>query len=515
MNRLGAKETNGGSTVQLFPNDAYNQTLVAHTHPAEWRNPVPTGRYNLVVIGAGTAGLVSAAGAAGLGAKVALIERHLLGGDCLNYGCVPSKALIRAARSAAEVRRAGEFGVRVPAGTQVDFAAVMERMRRLRSRLGPHDSAERFRQLGVDVYFGDARFVSPSTIEVAGQRLEFARAVIATGARAADPGIPGLADVGFLTNETVFSLTELPRRLLILGAGPIGCELAQTFRRFGSDVHLIQRGPKIMPREDPDASAIIQRRFEDEGIGLHLGVKVVQAEKTVTGKRLTGERDGRAWTLEGDAILVGVGRKANVEGLNLETAGVAYDANGVQVDDHLRTSNSRILAAGDICSTFKFTHAADAMARMVVQNALFFGRKRVSSLVIPWCTYTDPEVAHVGLTEAEAGKRGISVDTFTAPLDEVDRAILDGETEGFARIHVYKGRDRIAGATIVGSHAGEMMGEITLAMTKDIGLGDFANTIHSYPTQAEAIKKLGDLYQRTRLTPRVAAILRTIVRWRR
>ena len=501
--------------MDLIPNDSHNQALVKDTHPAEWRNPLPTGRYNLVVVGAGTAGLVSAAGAAGLGAKVALIERHLLGGDCLNYGCVPSKALIRAARSAAEVARAGDFGVQVPPGSRVNFAAVMERMRRLRAGISPHDSAERFRQLGVDVYFGDARFVGPTAIEVAGQRLEFARGVIATGARAADPGIPGLAELGYLSNETVFSLTDLPRRLLVLGAGPIGCELAQTFRRFGSEVHLIQRGPKILPREDADAAAIIQRRFELEGLGMHLGVKVLRAEETESSKRLVGERDGRPWSLEGDAILVGVGRMANVEGLNLEAAGVRFDANGVHVDDRLRTSNSRIYAAGDICSTYKFTHAADAMARIVLQNALFFGRKRVSSLVIPWCTYTEPEVAHVGLTEPEAANRGLAVDTFTVALDEVDRAILDGETHGFARVHVYKGTDRIAGATIVGTHAGEMMGEITLAMTRRLGLGAIAANIHSYPTQAEAIKKLGDLYQRTRLTPRVAAILRTILRWRR
>jgi pyruvate/2-oxoglutarate dehydrogenase complex dihydrolipoamide dehydrogenase (E3) component len=303
--------------------------------------------------------------------------------------------------------------------------------------------------------------------------------------------------------------------LLVLGAGPIGCELAQTFRRFGSEVHLIQRGQKIIPREDPDAAAIVQRRFEREGIQLHLGVKVIRAEKSAKGKRLVGERDGRKWSQEGDAILVGVGRKANAEGLNLEAAGVAYDANSVHVDDHLRTTNGRIFAAGDICSTYKFTHAADAMARIALQNALFFGRKKLSRLVIPWCTYTDPEVARVGLTEADAQGRGISVDTFTVRLDEVDRAILDGETEGFARIHVRHGTDRIVGATVVSAHAGEMMGEITLAMTRDIGLGAIAANIHSYPTQAEAIKKLGDLYQRSRLTPRVASILRTILKWRR
>jgi pyruvate/2-oxoglutarate dehydrogenase complex dihydrolipoamide dehydrogenase (E3) component len=388
-------------------------------------------------------------------------------------------------------------------------------MRRLRASISPHDSAERFSKLGIYVYFGDASFVGLTSLKVADQRLDFAKAVIATGARAADPGISGLADVSYLTNETIFSLTELPARLLVLGAGPIGCELAQTFRRFGSEVALIQRGPRLLPREDPDAGAIIQRQFEREGVSLHLGVKVMRAEKSNGGKRLVGERDGRPLTLEGDAILVGVGRKANVEGLNLEQAGVAYDANGVHVDDRLRTNNRRVFAAGDICSPYKFTHAADAMARIVIQYALFFGRKRASSLVIPWCTYTDPEVARVGLTEVEAAQRGISVDTFTLSLKEVDRAILDGETEGFARIHVRRGTDRIIGATVVGAHAGEMMGEITLAMTRRIGLGAIAANIHCYPTQAEAIKKLGDLYQRSRLTPRVAAILRIILRWRR
>jgi pyruvate/2-oxoglutarate dehydrogenase complex dihydrolipoamide dehydrogenase (E3) component len=501
--------------VLLYPDDRYNQELLANTRPPTWQNPTPSGQYNLVVIGAGTAGLVTAAGAAGLGAKVALVERHLLGGDCLNYGCVPSKALIRSARAAADVAGAGEFGVEAPPANRVDFGKAMERMRRLRAGISPHDSAARFRDLGVDVYLGDARFAGPSAVEVDGRRLEFSRAVIATGARAADPRIPGLAEVGYLTNETVFSLTERPPRLLVIGAGPIGCELAQTFRRLGSEVDLVQRGPRIMPRDDPDAAAIVRRRFEHEGIRLHLNVKAIRAERAGTAKRLVCEQKGQPMTLEADEILVGVGRKANVEGLGLEAAGVAYDAKGVRVDDWLRTTNHNIYAAGDICSPYQFTHAADALARIVIQNALFFGRKRMSRLVIPWCTYTDPEVAHVGLTEAGAREKGIAVDTFTVPLEEVDRAVLDGETEGFARVHVKKGTDRIVGATVVASHAGEMQGEITLAMTRKIGLGAFAGSIHSYPTQAEAIKRLGDLYQKTRLTPTVAGILRTIVRWRR
>jgi pyruvate/2-oxoglutarate dehydrogenase complex dihydrolipoamide dehydrogenase (E3) component len=494
---LPQKET----PVQLAPPDTYNRTLLANAHPADWQNPRPAGRYNLVVIGAGTAGLVSAAGAAGLGAKVALIERHLLGGDCLNYGCVPSKALIRAARAAADVARAADFGVMVPAGTRVDFAAVMERMRRLRAGISPHDSAERFRGLGVDVFLGDARFVGPAAVEVAGQRLEFAKAVIATGARAADPGIPGLAEVGYLTNETVFSLTELPARLLVLGAGPIGCELAQAFVRFGSEVTLINRSARIMPREDADAAAIVRRQFEREGIRLQLDVKVQRAEKAGAGKRLIGEQRGQPLVLEGEAILVGVGRAPNVEGLGLEAAGVAYDARGVHVDDRLRTSNRRIFAAGDICSPYKFTHAADAMARIAIQNALFLGRKRASSLVIPWCTYTDPEVAHVGLSEKEAQEKGIRLQTFVQELADVDRAILDGETEGFVKVHVKHGSDAIAGATVVARHAGEMISELTQAMVARLGLRTVAATIHPYPTQAEAIKRVGDAYNRTRLTP--------------
>jgi pyruvate/2-oxoglutarate dehydrogenase complex dihydrolipoamide dehydrogenase (E3) component len=413
------------------------------------------------------------------------------------------------------VARAAEFGIQVPIGVRVDFPSVMERMRRLRAGISPHDSAERFRNLGIDVFFGDAKFVGPTVVDVEGQRLEFSKAVIATGARAADPRIPGLAEAGYLTNETVFSLTELPARLIVLGAGPIGCELAQAFRRFGSEVHLINRGPRILPKEDADVAALIQRQFEKEGVHLHLDVKVLRAEKAESSKRLIGEQKGKPVVLEGDEILAGVGRQPNVEGLNLEAAGVGYDASGIHADDHLRTSNRNIYAAGDICSPYKFTHAADAMARIVIQNALFFGRKRVSKLVIPWCTYTDPEVAHVGLTQTEAQKRSIAVDTFTASLEENDRAVLDGETDGFAGVHVYKGTDRIAGATVVASHAGEMLNEITLAMTKGLGLSAIAATIHSYPTQGEAIKKLGDLYQRSRLTPRVAAILRTLLRWRR
>jgi pyruvate/2-oxoglutarate dehydrogenase complex dihydrolipoamide dehydrogenase (E3) component len=485
----------------VAPADEHNRVLLENTHPPEWVNPERSGKYNLVVLGAGTAGLVSAAGAASLGAKVALIEKHLLGGDCLNYGCVPSKAVIRAARVAETVREAAAYGVHIEGGFRVNFQEAMERMRRLRAGISEHDSARRFRDLGVDVFLGEGRFAGRSAVEVEGQRLEFTRAIIATGARAARPSFPGLAEAGFLTNETVFSLTELPRRLCVIGAGPIGCEMAQAFRRLGSEVCVITHGANILPKEDPDASAIVQRKFEQEGIRLVLGARILKVETVDGTKFVVFEQNGREEHTASDQILVAIGRSPNVEGLNLEAAGVAYDKKGVTVDDRLRTTNPRIYAAGDICSRFKFTHAADAMARLALRNALFFGRSKASSLVIPWCTFTDPEVAHVGLYEEEARKRGHPVVTHTVNMGEVDRAILDGATDGFARVHVDARSGHILGATLVSEHAGESISEFVLAMTQGVPLSAFSSTIHPYPTQAEAIKRLGDLSMRARLKP--------------
>jgi pyruvate/2-oxoglutarate dehydrogenase complex dihydrolipoamide dehydrogenase (E3) component len=501
--------------VEVLPVDIFNQALVNNVHPLDWCNPEPAQRYNLVVIGAGTAGLVTAAGAAGLGARVALVERELMGGDCLNVGCVPSKALIASARTFAVVRDAGEFGITIPPGAHVSFPAVMERMRRLRADISGNDAAARFRSLGVDVYLGAARFTGPNTVTVGDHTLRFRKAVLATGARAARTAIAGLSEVGYLTNETVFTLTELPRRLAVLGAGPVGCELAQAFARFGSEVWLLGNKAHVLPREDPDAVALVEKAMARDGVKLVLGCSAQSVERQGPDKviRLTG---GHCPEVRVDAILVGVGRAPNVEGLNLQAAGVAYDAReGVKVNDRLQTTNAHIYAAGDICSRYKFTHAADAMARIVIRNALFHGRARASSLVIPWCTYTDPEVAHVGLYEAEARAKGLAVQTFTQPLTHVDRAILDGETDGFVKIHVKAGSDRILGATVVARHAGDMISELTLAMTARLGLGKIASTIHPYPTQAEAIKKTGDAYFRTRLTPFVKWLFGKWLTWTR
>ena len=409
---------------ELAPVDEHNRALAANVHPPDWVNPEPAGHYNLVVLGAGTAGLVTAAGAAGLGAKVALVEKKLLGGDCLNVGCVPSKSLIRAARAAADVRDAGEYGVRVPPGAMVDFPAVMERMRKLRAGISSHDSARRFRALGVDVFLGVARFTGPDAVEVDGKTLRFAKAVIATGGRAAELPVPGLREAGYLTNETVFSITELPRRLAVIGAGPIGCELAQAFARFGSQVYLIEALHGVLPKEDFEATEVVQQALLKDGIQIMCCGKNLRVSKDAGGKRLTVDSHGEHYDLAVDEILVGGGRAPNVEGLGLETAGVEYDKKGVKVNDRLRTTNPRIYAAGDICSKYQFTHAADALARIVIQNALFPGRAKASALTMPWCTYTDPEVAHVGLYEKEAQEQGTPVQTFVQSLDEVDLSLI-------------------------------------------------------------------------------------------
>jgi pyruvate/2-oxoglutarate dehydrogenase complex dihydrolipoamide dehydrogenase (E3) component len=488
--------------TSLLPYDEFNRELEANVHPRDWINPKPSSRYNLVVVGAGTAGLVTAAGAAGLGAKVALVERELLGGDCLNVGCVPSKALVSAARRAAAVRRADEFGVRTSDAGDVDFAVVMERMRRLRAGISPHDSASRFHDLGIDVFLGEGTFTGRDTIEVGGETLEFKRAVISTGARAAAPSIPGLDQIEYVTNESLFSLTELPKRLAVIGAGPIGCEMAQAFARFGSKVFLVEALHGILPKEDPDAARIVLDSLESDGVLLLCcGKDLIFSKSETRSVRLRVHSHGKAYDETVDKVLIGVGRAPNVEGLRLESAGVEYTKKGVTVNNYLQTSNPRIYAAGDICSQYQFTHAADFMARTVIQNALFMGRARIDSLIIPWCTYTEPEVAHVGIYEKEAQEKGIAIETYTQPLGTVDRAILDGETEGFARVHVKKGTDEILGATIVAPHAGDMISHFTMAMTNGLGLKKIARTIFPYPTQAEAVRKTGDAYNRARLTP--------------
>ncbi|MCR9293993.1 MAG: mercuric reductase [bacterium] len=500
---------------QLEPRDAFNRELESQVHPPQWRNPNPAGKYNLVVIGAGTAGLVTAAGAAGLGAKVALIERGLMGGDCLNVGCVPSKALLSAAKRIAAVRNASEYGIRLE-NPHIDFAEVMQRMRRLRSSISPHDSAERFRQLGIDVFFGQGTFTDGNTVQVGDQTLRFKRAVVATGARASELPIPGLAEAGYLTNETLFSLTELPRRLIVIGGGPIGAEMAQCFARFGSQVTLIDRASHILSREESDAAEIVQDAMQQDGVHLLLNAQVTQVKTQGIEKIVIVQQGSATSSIVGDAILVAIGRTPNLDGLGLDTVGVEADCRrGIRVDDRLRTTNRNIYAAGDVCSEYKFTHAADFLARIVIQNTLFMGRARASALTIPWCTYTSPELAHVGVYPGQSDEPGIEYQSFTQPLADVDRAILEGETRGFVRVHCRRGSDRILGATIVAAQAGDLISQITLAMQHRIGLGKIASAIHPYPTRAEAIRKLGDQFNRTKLTPFVKKLFDHWLRWSR
>jgi pyruvate/2-oxoglutarate dehydrogenase complex dihydrolipoamide dehydrogenase (E3) component len=499
----------------MRPDDAHDLALLDNVHPPRWVNPRPARRYNLVVLGAGTAGLVCAAGAAALGARVALVERDLMGGDCLNVGCVPSKALLRAARAVADARAAARFGA-AAAAVHPDFGAAMARMRALRAGLSGVDSAWRFRDLGVDVFLGEGRFTSRDAVAVGDTTLRFGRAVIATGARAAAPAIPGLAEAGYLTNESVFDLVERPRRLVVIGGGPLGCELAQAFARFGSMVTLLQRAPRLLGRDEPDAAAVVERALRADGVRPLLGAVVERVGRDRTELVVETRAGGAAERLRADRILVAAGRAPNVEGLGLEAGGVAADPKvGVIVDDRLRTTNRRVFAAGDVCSALKFTHNSDAQARVVLRNALFAGRARASALAIPWCTYTDPEVGRVGLDEAQAQARGVAVRAFVQPLDAVDRAVLDGETDGYVKVLVRAGSDRIVGATVVARHAGEMLGELTLAMTRGIGLGALASVVHAYPTQAEAVRRLGDAYNRTRLTPLARRLLGAWLAWRR
>ena len=513
-------ETQRAKTVKLAPMDEFNQQLLNNVHPPEWVNPEPMGRYNLVVIGAGTAGLVTAAVAAALGAKVALIERHLMGGDCLNVGCVPSKGIIRASRVWAEVKRAVEFGLHVPDGIKTDFGAAMARMRKLRARISHMDSAHRYKNLGVDVFIGDGRFTGPGAVEVEGKTLCFAKAVVCTGARALAPPIPGLEEAGYLTNETVFSLTELPPRLAVIGAGPIGCEMAQAFARFGSQVYLVEALHGILPNEDRDAADIVHRSLDRDGIQLLCCGKDLRITAGSDGTHVSVDSHGKSYDVTVDQILVSVGRTPNVEGLGLELVGVEYDKTGVKVNDRLQTTNPKIFAAGDVCFPFKFTHTADAMAQIVIQNALFphpfgLGYASTKSLIIPWCTYTEPEIAHVGLYEKEAQDNGIEINTFTHKLDEVDRALLDGEEEGFARVHVKKGTDTIVGATIVAAHAGDLISELTLAMKGGLGLSTITGTIHPYPTQAEVIKKVANAWRKTTFTAGKKKSLSKLFAWMR
>lgn len=507
--------------VQVHPMDAHNKEMLSNARPPFWPQPIPQGPYNLVVIGAGTAGIISALGAAGLGAKVAIIEKYLVGGDCLYAGCVPSKAIIRSAHVVGEIRRGREMGVHVDeSAVRIDFAEVMQRMRRIRAEISYDDSVNRFKNEGVDVYLGTARFTSENTIEVDNDEqtavLEFKKAVICTGSSPRELDIPGLHEAGFLTNETLFQLTEQPRRLAVLGSGPIGSEMAQTFARLGTEVVILERMGQILTKEDPDAAKVVQEAMAQDGVQLRFNVGVKSVDVTATGKVIHFIEAGEMRSCEVDEILVSAGRVPGLDGLDLEAAGIDYTERAVTTDDTLVTTNPNVYASGDVAQKFQFTHMADATSRIVLRNALFPGPKqKLSDLVVPWCTYTDPQIAHVGLNEKSAQEQHVAIQTFVKHFDDVDRPRTDGETEGFVKIHVKKGTDKIVGATIVASEAGEMINEITTAMVGGMGLKKLATVIHPYPVQAEAIKKIADEYNRTRLTPLVKWAFKSWMAWLR
>ncbi|PYK64072.1 MAG: FAD-containing oxidoreductase [Verrucomicrobia bacterium] len=472
------------------------------------------GVYNVVVVGAGTAGLVTAAGTAGLGGRVALIERNLMGGDCLNFGCVPSKALISSARLIQQIRQAEKWGLDRQS-PQFVFEKVFERMRARRAKIAPNDSQERFESLGVDVFRGEARFVSPHEVEVNGQKLHAENFVIATGSRAAIPKMKGIDAVPYFTNETIFDeLKEKPESLIVLGGGPIGCELAQTFQRLGVQVTIIQRGDQLLPREDRDVAEFLEHRLINEGVRMIKNADAHSVATTDAGELalqlLDREPERLAErTLFADALLLAIGRTPNLQSLDLKSAGVEVSEGGLRVNDYLQTSRRHIYAVGDVIGPFLFTHMADAHARVVVRNILApfqFLRQKMDYSVVPWCTYVDPEVAHVGLGEKEAQQKNIDYDLFVVPLEDVDRAVVESEEAGFAKILTAKGSDRILGATIVAPHAGDLLHEFVLAMKAGIGLGKIASTIHAYPTFAELARKAGDKYNRTRLTQRTKKI---------
>jgi len=475
------------------------------------------GTYNVVVIGAGTAGLVTAAGTAGLGGRVALIERGAMGGDCLNTGCVPSKALLSSARLIHQMRHADRWGVEA---REPDFAfeEVFERMRRIRREIAVHDSQERFEKFGVDVFRGEARFLSPREVRVGDVVLRARNFVIAAGSRPAIPPIDGLDSVPYYTNETIFDeLEKRPGRIVILGGGPIGCELSQLLTRLSVAVTIVQLAPRLLEREDADAASLLRSCLEEEGVQVLVDAQVRRVRAAAQDAiRVDVERAGeRPVELECDALIVAAGRAANTQDLDLERAGVAFTEQGVTVDRHLRTSQPHIYAAGDIAGRLHFTHVADSHARTIVRNILFPWLPARCDSLVPWCTYTSPEIARVGLNEEEARGKSIPCDVYREPLSGVDRAVVESAAGGFAKVLTAKGSDRILGVTLACEHAGDLISEFVVAMKNGIGLKSIAKVIHPYPTFSEIARRLADSQQKSRLTPLAKRIFAWLYRVRR
>ena len=470
--------------------DRYNQKFLEEIFPNDRQNPKAAPFYDLVVVGAGPGGMTAAMLASQNNLKVALIEKEHMGGECLSAGCIPSKAMLRCSKFIDEVENANEFGIEIPQGWSINFQKIMERVRRLRSNISEEDSVEKFQKMGIDIFLGTGQFITPEVIEVAGQPIHFKKAFIAPGTEPLLPKIEGIEEVDCLTNRTVFDLVELPKRFAFVGAGPIGCELAQAFLRFGSEVTLITHGPRMLSNEDKTAAERLRKVFEAKGMRLLFNHKIQKLAKS--GKEKLIYFEGQSEPLIVDEIMMGIGRVPAVAGYGLEKANIKADLkNGILVNDLLQTSNPNIYSIGDL--QYKFTHVSKEHAHMAVKNAFKNGNLKKSDLVMAWCTYTDPEIAHVGMNEQDAAKNGISIDTFQFELANNIRANLDGETNGFFKIHVKEGSDQIVGATLMAHHAGEMISEVTVAITGQLGLLGLIKAIHPFPTQAEAIRMAAEL----------------------